>query len=201
MTDTEQSPPQPRRPVLKRPPVLFDKTQSLLARIEDRLGAPVLVYWNSGGGSVCDNDVLGLYELLHHAKRLDKVYIFIKSDGGTLNSDYPAHSYPITAREARRIGLNVESLFPEVNDELLALNRLYSEMGQSAVTDFDENNQHNNRILNILERHGLQVFYQVDKDWRYRPEERRWVSLNDESSWHKVQPGEQGPVVSKIHIS
>lgn len=333
-----------RPPLFKRPPVLFDQTQQVLARVEERLGAPVLVYWNSAGGSVCDNDVLGLYELLHHAKRLEKVYIFIKSDGGngqaslrmvhllrefaahvcalvpleclsaatmialgadkimmgpiarlsavdtslrhdlspldrendrvsvsqneverilrswkniaghstahpfeslfqyvhplvigavdrasmlsirlceeimayhmkdaeairrisnTLNSDYPAHSYPITAREAQRIGLNVEPLLPEVNDELLALNRLYSEMGQSAVTDFDENNQHNNRILNILERRGLQVFYQVDKDWRYRPEERRWISLNDESSWHRVEPGtpEAGPKVSKIHIS
>lgn len=118
-----------------------------------------------------------------------------------LNSNYPAHSYPITLRGAQRIGLNVEPLPAQVNDELLRLNQLYSEMGQSAMTDFDENNQHTNRIFNILERSGLQVFYQLDKDWRYRAEERRWISLNDESSWRRVEMSEGRPLVSKIHIS
>ena len=45
-----------------------------------------------------------------------------------LNSDYPSHSYPITTREAQRIGLKVSSLEPKVNDLLLVLNALYSEM-------------------------------------------------------------------------
>lgn len=62
----------------------------VLARVEKRLGAPVLVHWNSAGGSVCDNDVLGLYKLLHHAKPLDKVYISIKSDGALgVDKDWP----------------------------------------------------------------------------------------------------------------
>lgn len=340
---TEPTAPDDPRPALKKPPVLFEQTQQMIGRIEQRLGAPLLVYWNSGSGSVCDSDVIGLYELLRQRGTLGKVYIFIKSDGGngqaslrmvhllreyaqqvcalvpleclsaatmialgadsilmgpiarlsavdtslrhdlspldrendrvsvsqneverilkswraidagagkshplealfqfvhplvigavdrasslsirlceeilsyhmsdraaierisnTLNSDYPAHSYPITLKEARRIGLNVDALPPEVNDDLLALNGLYSEMGQSAVTDFDENNYHNNRILNILERHGLQVFYQVDKDWRYRPEERRWVSLNDESSWRRVELQDGETRVTQLHIS
>lgn len=330
----------------KKPPVLFDRTQRTLGALEAKLGAPLLVYWNSGGGSVCDNDVQGLYELLRQSQRMERVFIFIKSDGGngqaslrmvhllrefagevcalvplecmsaatmialgadrilmgpiarlsavdtslrhdlspldrendrvsvsqnevdrilkgwqasaagqsqhhpydslfkyihplvigavdrasslsirlceeilgyhmtdheairriseTLNSDYPAHSYPITLREAQRIGLNAMALPADVNDMLLELNGHYAEMGQSAVTDTDENNYHNNRILNILERRNLQVFYQVDKDWRYRPEERRWVSLNDESSWRRVEAGageDAAPVVSKIHIS
>jgi hypothetical protein len=122
---------------------MFGKTQEVLARTEEQLGALVLVYWNSGGGSVCDSGVLG-------------------------PDEYPAHSYPMTARGANRIGHHVEHLSPEVIDDLLALNRLCFEMGQTAITDFDENNQHNNRILNVLERHGL--FYQADKDWLYRPE-------------------------------
>lgn len=338
MTDTT---PSADRPMPKKPPVLFERTQQMLGRIEAALGAPLLVYWNSGGGSVCDNDVLGLYELLRRSDRIERVFIFIKSDGGngqsalrmvhllrefagevcalvplecmsaatmialgadrilmgpiarlsavdtslrhdlspldrendrvsvsqnevdrilkgwqasatpnsghpfeslfkyihplvigavdrssslsirlceeilgyhmqdgdkvrriseTLNSDYPAHSYPITLREAQRVGLNAQALPRNVNDMLLELNELYAEMGQSAVTDTDENNYHNNRILNILERSGLQLFYQVDKDWRYRPEERRWVSLNDESSWHRVEAGGDGPAVMRIHI-
>ncbi len=102
-----------------------------------------------------------------------------------LNADYPAHEYPITRREARRLGLKVEGLSPELNDTLLELNHLYSEMGQRAVTDFDELNYHNNEIVNIMEGPGIQLFFQNDKDWHYRKEERQWVSLNNESCWHR----------------
>jgi len=31
---------------------------------------------------------------------------------------------------------------------------------------------------------GRQVFYQVDKDWHYRNEEKRWVPMNDRSGWY-----------------
>ncbi len=54
-------------------------------------------------------------------------------------------------------------------------------MGQRAITDYDEENHHDNEITNILEGRGLQVFYQVEKDWHYRKEERRWVAMNDVS--------------------
>ena len=29
------------------------------------------------------------------------------------------------------------------------------------------------------------MYYQIDKDWFYRAEERRWSVMNDESSWRK----------------
>src|SRR5215813_11197768 len=118
----------------------------------------------------------------------------------TLNSEYPSHSYPITLREAKRIGLNVEPLDEDVNRLLLELNEIYSEMGQRASTDFDERNSHDNSILNILEGTGLQIFYQNDKDWHYRTEERRWVSLNDRSSWRKAEIINGKLTVSIFHI-
>ena len=34
---------------------------------------------------------------------------------------------------------------------------------------------------------GVQVFYQQDKDWFYRAEERRWITLNDNSGWHRIE--------------
>jgi hypothetical protein len=104
-----------------------------------------------------------------------------------LNSDYPWHSYPITITEAQRIGLNAAPLDQGVNDILLELNEVYSEMGQRAFTDFDERNYHDNEILNIIEGRGVQLFYQSDKDWHYRTEERRWISMNDNSSWRRVE--------------
>jgi hypothetical protein len=60
-------------------------------------------------------------------------------------------------------------------------------MGQKALTDYDEHNYHNNEIANIVESHGQMLFFQIDKDWHYRKEERRWDPMNDQSSWRKVE--------------
>ncbi|RRJ90095.1 hypothetical protein EG240_10115 [Paenimyroides tangerinum] len=105
----------------------------------------------------------------------------------TLNAEYPSHSYPITIVEAQKIGLNAQELPDEVNTKLFELNQLYSEMAQLAYTDYDEVNYHDNEILKIIEGANAKLFYQKDKDWHYRTEERRWVPMNDESSWRKME--------------
>jgi hypothetical protein len=51
-----------------------------------------------------------------------------------------------------------------------------------------------------MEGTGLQIFYQNDKDWHYRTEERRWVSLNDKSSWRKAEMVNGKLTVSIFHI-
>lgn len=326
---------------VKKPPLLFEKTQTIVQKIEQQLGYPFLVYWTSSNGSVCDNDVLALYDVLRTLGQGNKVGIFIKSDGGDveaalrivnlireyysniialvplecasaatmialgadeismgalahltaidsslthdlspldrdnrrvsvsqdelariikvwgnnakdhhgnpyeeifkhihplvvgaidrssslsikickeilsyhikdeeeaeqiswhLNSSYPSHSYPITAKEAARIGLRISKLDNEINDLLLELNQLYSEMAQRAVTDYDEFNHHDNEILNILESSYIQIYYQNDKDWHYIKEERRWRTLNDESSWRKTMCVEGEKQFSQLHI-
>jgi hypothetical protein len=329
------------RPTQKNPPLLFKKTQEVLKQVENLLGHRLLTYWNSNNGSICNNDVIGLYGILKSIGKTKDLSVFIKSDGGSgqaslrmvnvlrqfaqrttmlvplecesaatmlalgadkilmgplahlsavdtslthdlspidrdndrvsvsqdelhrvvslwqkesdkkasnpygalfqyvhplvigavdrssalstklcveilsyhmrdtkkahrishaLNSSYPSHSYPITLREAKRIGLNVEALGEGVNRLLLELNELYSEMGQKASVDFDERNSHDNSILNILEGRDLQILYQIDKDWHYRAEERRWVSLNDRSAWRKVELVRGREVVSTFHV-
>lgn len=319
--------PKKKRVQVKRPPILFSKSQRIISRIERTLGTTFLVYWTSPSGAVCDSDVVALYE---HCHRLASAHVslFIKSDGGSgqaslriinllrqhtrrldalvplecasaatmialgadeiqmgplafltavdtslrhelsptdidnelvsvsqdeltrvvslwrqasigdaknpyealfghvhplvigaadrasslsirlcreilgyhlrderaaerisqhLNADYPSHNYPITLREAKRIGLKVRPLDPAVHDLLLELNGVYSEMGQKALTDYDEHNYHNNEVANIVESRGRMLFFQIDKDWHYRKEERRWDPMNDQSSWHKVE--------------
>jgi hypothetical protein len=330
------------RQEVKEPPILFEKTQAVIAEIESRLGEPLITYWNSPNGSICNNDVVGLYGILQSLGKVSGLSFFIKSDGGygqaslrmvnllrqfisrltvlvplecksaatmltlgadkilmgplahlsavdtslthdlspidrdndpvsvsqdelhrvvrlwqqqadkeassnpyeslfkyvhplvigavdrssalstrlcleilsyhltdakkaeeiseTLNSGYPSHSYPIMLQEARRIGLNAEPLNEDINKLLLELNEIYSEMGQRASTDFDERNSHDNTILNIIEGKGLQVLYQNDKDWHYRAEERRWVSLNDKSCWRKAEMVNGKLSVSIFHI-
>ena len=116
-----------------------------------------------------------------------------------LNSEYPSHSYPITIKEANRIGLNVEELPKPLNDQLLKLNTLYSEMAQKAHTDYSEKKYHDNEIIKIIEITGDQYFYQKEKDWFYRTAERRYISMNDESSWRRAQLVKGKVKISKFY--
>jgi hypothetical protein len=326
---------------IKTPPLLFERTQKMLDRIQRRISGSFMTYWTSTSGSVCDNDVMAMHELLQATGPHRALTLFVKSDGGSgmaalrlvhllrthtrrltvaaplscasaatmlalgadviglgplsfltavdtslehdlspldhtnnlvavshdevervirlwrksggsrqinpyqelykyvhplvigaldrasslslrlcreilgyhmkdarkadriarqLNERYPAHQYPITSREARRLGLNIADLDPAVDNMLQELNLLYSEMGQRAITDYDEENHHDNEITNILEGPGLQVFYQVEKDWHYRKEERRWVPMNDSSSWYNARKQKGRVVKQKFHI-
>jgi len=119
----------------------------------------------------------------------------------TLNAKYPSHGYPIMLDESKKIGLNALPMDKQVNDDLLALNLLYGEMGQRATTDFDEFRSHSNEILNILEVEGQQIYFQNDKDWFYRNEERRWITMNDNSNW-RVLRREEGRLRKEVfHIA
>lgn len=104
-----------------------------------------------------------------------------------LNSDYPSHNYPILMKEAREMGLNVRSMDKALYDLLVELSNFYSKMGSRALTDYDENNYHDHEISNIIEAAEIQMYFQVDKDWHYRSEERRYIPMNDNNSWYKVQ--------------
>jgi hypothetical protein len=119
----------------------------------------------------------------------------------TLNSKVPSHSSPILLNEAVKIGLKAAPLAADVNALLRELNRLYSEMGQRATTDFDEVRAHGNEILNILEGKDLQVFYQHDKDWFHRSEERRWITMNDGSSWRRMERVRGRMRLSVMHVA
>jgi ATP-dependent protease ClpP protease subunit len=317
---------------LKRAPVLVRDTQAAIAKISQRLDAPLICYWISVNGSICHNDVVAMNAILKHVKKERKLYIFIKSDGGSgqvalrlvnllrrkcsrlvalvplncesaatmlalgadeiqmgpmafltavdtsivhdmspidrdndrvrvgtnelqrilalwegqkkkkggkdrgaaaknpyeeiyryihplvigavdragslatmlcnqilsyhiknaalreriahrLNNDYPSHSYPIVLREAQQIGLHAKEMPADLEQELMELNQLYSEMGQRCRTDFDEFNHHDNEVVNILETTGMQVYFQIDKDWHFRQSDRTWVSTNEKSHW------------------
>lgn len=313
---------------VKKPPVLFKETQKLITDLEKKLQMPFITYWNSAMGSVCDNDVLAIYEVMEQLGKNEQIALFIKSYGGNgqaalrivnllrhynqkitaltplecasaatmialgaddikmgplshltavdtslthdlsplnkenqrvsvsqdelkrivnlwrkeakqqdknpyeplfqyihplvigaidrseslsiklcqeilsyhidnidlidkiskdLNAKYPSHNYPITLKEAQKIGLQAQPLENDINSLLLDLNALYSEMGQDAITDYDEHNYHNNAILNIMEGKYIQVYYQLDQDSHYIKEEQRWITINSKNGWNKIQ--------------
>ena len=118
-----------------------------------------------------------------------------------LNAKYPSHNYPILFEEAQKIGLKAAHMPPQINTLLLELNQRYSEMGQRATTDFDEIRSHSNEILNISESADIQIYFQQDKDWFYRVEERRWITLNDNSSWRRIEQVNGETHKSVLHIA
>lgn len=333
---------QPQALKAKQPPVLFQKTQAINAKITALLGGPLITYWNNPRGAVCHNDVVALYEILEKLEKQETIYLFLKSSGGhgqaamrlvhllrqycqrlvalvplecasaatmitlgadeiqmgsmayltavdtslthdlspidrdnsrvsvslneltrviqlwrseqqdsnenpykalfeyvhplvigavdraeslsimlckellshhisddavtdrianILNSKYPSHNYPILFEEAQKIGLKVTRMDPGINTLLLELNELYSEMGQKATTDFDETHAHGNEILNIWETGDVQIVYQQDQDWFYRTEERRWITMNDNSSWRRTERINGKTRKSTLHIA
>ena len=46
----------------------------------------------------------------------------------------------------------------------------------------------------------MQIFFQNDKDWHYRAEERRWITLNDKSSWRRAELVDGKATVSIFHV-
>ena len=103
-----------------------------------------------------------------------------------LNNDYPSHSYPITMKEAEKIGLNVKLISEEIQDILNRLQLIYGEMTDEMITDYDNNSYHNQSVYSIIETGGVQVFYQYELDKFYRENEKRYINLNDHSSWYKT---------------
>ena len=104
------------------------------------------------------------------------------------------------------LGASGSSAAPEAVTPCLApsgldLNERYSEMGQRAATDFDERRTHSNEILNIWETNDIQIYYQEDKDWFYRAEERRWLTMNDNSSWRRIERRNGKVEKSLLHIA
>src|SRR6185503_19030778 len=68
---------------IKTPPLLFEATQATLGRIQRRVDGMFLSYWTSTSGSVCDNDVMALHEILQGAGPQPRLVLFVKSDGGS----------------------------------------------------------------------------------------------------------------------
>lgn len=181
-----------------------DKNNSLVSVSQDEL-TRVLKLWKEGRKE--ENPFPSLYQYIHplvfgaldrasslSIKLCTDILSYHMTDKGKaesiskkLNSDYPSHNYPILMKEAREIGLNVKPIDKDLNDLLFELNSLYSKMGQKALTDYDENNYHDHEIRNIIEATGIQIYYQVDKDWYYRQDERRYIPMNDNSSWYAVK--------------
>src|SRR5687768_17494106 len=68
---------------IKTPPLLFERTQKMLSRIQARIRGSFMTYWTSTSGSVCDNDVMAMHELLQATGPHRQLTLCVKSDGGS----------------------------------------------------------------------------------------------------------------------
>jgi hypothetical protein len=136
--------------------------------------------------------------LSYHAKDMAEAERISRS----LNHDFPAHSYPITSQEAKRMGLAVEVASPQIDMLLSDLNFAYSDMAQNSVTDLDPSNYQDNNILSVVETKDCQIYWQNDRLQNYIASERRWQTLNNRSSWRMLErlPGHPEPRRSELHV-
>jgi ATP-dependent protease ClpP protease subunit len=111
-----------------------------------------------------------------------------------LNHDYPAHGYPITIREAEKMGLPVKLLDFEALRILSELQLLYGELSEDQITDHDRTSYHDNTIYSIIETENLQINYQHNFDKVYLENEKRYITMNDRSGWQKISKDEKGKI-------
>ena len=55
-------------------------------------------------------------------------------------------------------------------------------------------------VVEAPEASGALIYYQLDKDWHYRSEERRWVALNEKSQWRKAELVKGKVNISQLHV-
>src|SRR3984957_1251631 len=78
-----------RPPPARRAPVLTKETQAIFTRFEKEMGLPLLAYWTSSGGSICQNDVMAMSQLLDTRKHGSAVGLFLHSAGATPEAALP----------------------------------------------------------------------------------------------------------------
>ena len=123
----------------------------------------------------------------------------IESITNRLNDDYPAHGYPITDREAKKLGLPVTRLSNEALNIMNELQLLYGSLCTDQITDFDKFNYHDNSILSVVESDGIQTSYFRNYDREYLETEKRYIIINDLSGWSKTSFNEKNKLItSKI---
>jgi hypothetical protein len=118
----------------------------------------------------------------------------------SLNYDYPAHGYPITFHEAKKIGLNVVEFSQDCLEIVNRLQLLYSEMTEEKITDYDNANYHDNSIYSVIESSDVQIVYMQDYDKYYREAEKRYIVLNDLSGWFTYTNRPSGTGYTKTKV-
>ena len=68
---------------IKKPPVLFKETQDVIQKIEQELNGEFISFWVSRNSRITGEDVVAFYKILKERQLKDKLFLFIKSDGGS----------------------------------------------------------------------------------------------------------------------
>ena len=104
-----------------------------------------------------------------------------------LNYEYPSHGYPITMKEAKKIGLNIKGIDDETFGLIHNLQSLYNQLTEDCLTDYDNQTYHDNTIYSVIETESIQLTYQQNYDKFYRESEKRYYIINDDSGWYQTK--------------
>jgi len=106
----------------------------------------------------------------------------------SLNRNFPSHNYPVTRFTSRQIGLPVKDMDPGLEEKLLKLNQLYSEMCQMQYTCLGANDYYMECATGILEKTGTMAFEHTSERRRYHKRRKTWMKLNAFEGW-KIRTG------------
>jgi hypothetical protein len=207
---------------VKKPPILFNDTQRVIGNIKELIDGDFLSYWISDNGNLHQEDAIPLYKILNKKIKKKTLFFFIKSGGGSeigalriihLLRNFYTHIVALIPLECASaatmltLGANEIMMGPlaylsaidtSITHELSPIENKYN---NKVSVSQNELNHHDNGIIKVMEVQGKQIFYQIEKDWHYLAEERRYISLNEESSWREVQHINNELDIKKLYIS
>ncbi len=117
-----------------------------------------------------------------------------------LNTEYPAHGYPITRKEARKLGLTIEYSTPELDEHLWNIFQTYQTILEPAVTDLSEIMTHKEEIVCIMESENVRTANKEQYDRVYNTVANKWEQLNDETDWYTVTKEETGLRIKRTKV-
>jgi len=68
---------------IKKPPILFQETQEIIEKISEKMQGDFIAYWVSSNGRIHGDDTIAFYDILKNYKRRERLFLFIKSEGGS----------------------------------------------------------------------------------------------------------------------
>lgn len=135
--------------------------------------------------------------LSFHMNDKDKIWSICNK----LNGDYPAHGYPISLKQAKKLGLSVEKIDTDIHDNLIELNSIYSEMSERKKTYYNFDRYHQSEVLTIVETMKKQLYYALDEDVYINREKKTSHILNDKSGWIKKEIKNEHLLDSHFYIN
>ena len=121
-----------------------------------------------------------------------------------LNTEYPAHTYPIPRDKAREIGLKISNSDEELDDLLWSLINTYRFMTDRIRTDLSASHIHTTEFIKVIESLNSRFVVSHTVERKLDPIIKGWSTFKDEFKWisffEKEEKGEKKLIQSYLEF-